>query len=133
VSSTRKDFPWTNSHHIGGDLRAGVQRLKDATPKRVLLGSGKLAAELDPLELTRRSPTWRARFAATSRVTTKTPNRSAGPTTTRRTESLLIQLLQATSRCIAVAGIAASATKVISAALWRDQRSLRAPVDGRRR
>jgi dihydrofolate reductase len=51
VSSTRKDFPWTNTHHIGGDLRAGVQRLKDATPKGVLLGSGKLATELDRLEL----------------------------------------------------------------------------------
>jgi hypothetical protein len=35
VSSTRKDFPWTNSHHIVGDLLAGVQRLKDATPKGV--------------------------------------------------------------------------------------------------
>ena len=23
VSSTRKDFPWTNSHHLGGDLRTG--------------------------------------------------------------------------------------------------------------
>jgi len=29
VSSTRKDFPWTNSHHIAGDLRTGVQKLKD--------------------------------------------------------------------------------------------------------
>ncbi len=27
VSTTRKDFPWTNSHHIGGDLRTGVQAL----------------------------------------------------------------------------------------------------------
>jgi dihydrofolate reductase len=51
VSSTRNDFPWTNSHHIGGDLRPGVQRLKDATPKGVLLGSRKLAIELDRLEL----------------------------------------------------------------------------------
>ena len=51
VSSTRKDFPWTNSHHVAGDLRAGVQQLKDATPAGVLLGSGKLAAELDRLEL----------------------------------------------------------------------------------
>ena len=41
VSSTRKDFPWTNSHHIAGDLRTGVQKLKDATPAGVLLGSGK--------------------------------------------------------------------------------------------
>ena len=32
VSSTRTDFPWTNSHHISGDLRTSVQKLKDATP-----------------------------------------------------------------------------------------------------
>lgn len=51
VSSTRKDYPWTNSHPIVGDLRTGVQRLKDATPAGVLLGSGKLAAELDRLDL----------------------------------------------------------------------------------
>lgn len=51
VSSTRKDFPWTHSHHVAGDLRTGVQKLKDATPDGVLLGSGKLAAELDRLEL----------------------------------------------------------------------------------
>ena len=51
VSSTRKDFPWTNSHHIGGDLRESVRKLKDATPAGVLLGSGKLATELDRLDL----------------------------------------------------------------------------------
>lgn len=51
VSSTRTQFPWTNSHHIGGDVRAGVQALKDATPAGVLLGSGKLAVELDRLDL----------------------------------------------------------------------------------
>src|SRR6185295_1418352 len=51
VSSTRKDFPWTNSHPIAGDLRTGVQKLKDATPAGVLLGSGKLATELDRLDL----------------------------------------------------------------------------------
>src|SRR4051812_3908519 len=51
VSSTRKDFPWTNSHHIADDLRTGVQRLKDTTPAGVLLGSGKLATELDRLDL----------------------------------------------------------------------------------
>src|SRR5688572_22817514 len=28
VSSSRTDFPWFNSHHIAGDLRAGVQGLK---------------------------------------------------------------------------------------------------------
>ena len=51
VSSTRTDFPWTNSHPIAGDLRTSVQKLKDATPAGVLLGSGKLATELDRLDL----------------------------------------------------------------------------------
>ena len=51
VSSTRRNFPWTNSHHISGDLRTEVQKLKDATPAGVLLGSGKLATELDRLDL----------------------------------------------------------------------------------
>jgi dihydrofolate reductase len=51
VSSTRTRFPWNNSHHIVGDLRTSVQKLKDATPAGVLLGSGKLATELDRLDL----------------------------------------------------------------------------------
>ena len=51
VSSTRKDFRWNNTHHITGDLRTEVQKLKDATPAGVLLGSGKLATELDRLDL----------------------------------------------------------------------------------
>src|SRR5690606_38761507 len=49
--TTRTDFRWTNSHHIAGDLRTGVQKLKDATPAGVLVGSGKLANELDRLDL----------------------------------------------------------------------------------
>jgi dihydrofolate reductase len=51
VSSTRTDFPWTNSHHLAGTLRTGVQQLKDATPNGVLLGSGTLATALDRLDL----------------------------------------------------------------------------------
>jgi hypothetical protein len=51
VSSTRADFGWTNSHHIAGDLRTRVQKLKDVTPAGVLLGSGLLATELDRLDL----------------------------------------------------------------------------------
>ena len=51
VSSTRRDFPWQNSHLITGELRSGVQHIKDATPAGVLLGSGKLATELDRLDL----------------------------------------------------------------------------------
>lgn len=51
VSSTRTEFPWTHSHVIAGDLLAGVQRLKDATPEGVLLGSARLALALDRLDL----------------------------------------------------------------------------------
>lgn len=51
VSSTRTYFPWTNSDHLTGDLQAGVQALKDATPAGVLLGSNTLATELDRLDL----------------------------------------------------------------------------------
>jgi dihydrofolate reductase len=51
VSATRTHFSWTNSHHIAGDLRTGVQKLKDTTPAGVLLGSVKLATELDRLDL----------------------------------------------------------------------------------
>ncbi len=51
ASNTRTDFSWENSHHVTGDLRSGVQELKDATPAGVLLGSGTLATELDRLDL----------------------------------------------------------------------------------
>ncbi len=51
VSSTRTDFPWHNSHHVAGDLRTGVQKLKDAALDGVLLGSGTLANALDRLDL----------------------------------------------------------------------------------
>jgi dihydrofolate reductase len=51
VSSTRKDYSWNNSHHITGDLRKSVEQLKEETPAGVLLGSGKLATELDRLDL----------------------------------------------------------------------------------
>lgn len=51
TSSTCSQFPWTNSHHLTGDLGASAQNLKDATPAGVLLGSGQLATELDRLDL----------------------------------------------------------------------------------
>lgn len=51
VSSARSVFPWTNSHHLVGDLREAVQALKDATTDGVLVGSGRLATELDRLDL----------------------------------------------------------------------------------
>ena len=51
VSSTRTTFSWTNTHPVTGDLRTEVQKLKDATPAGVLLGSGSLATVLDRLDL----------------------------------------------------------------------------------
>ncbi len=51
VSSTRTHFPWTNSHHVVGDLATAVRALKAATPAGVLLGSVTLATELDRLDL----------------------------------------------------------------------------------
>ena len=51
VSSTRTQFPWTHSHLMAGDLQTAVRKLKEATPSGVLLGSGKLATELDGLDL----------------------------------------------------------------------------------
>ena len=51
VSTTRRDFAWNNSHHLGGDLRAAVEELKARTPDGVLLGSSALATELDRLDL----------------------------------------------------------------------------------
>ncbi|WP_159613810.1 dihydrofolate reductase family protein [Glutamicibacter sp. JC586] len=51
VSSQRENFPWNNSHHLNGDLAVSAQTLIERTPKGVLLGSGKLAAQLDQLGL----------------------------------------------------------------------------------
>lgn len=51
LSSTRKDFPWANSHRIADDMHTSILKLKDATPNGVLVGSGKLATELDRLDL----------------------------------------------------------------------------------
>ncbi len=51
VSTTRTDFPWTNSHHVTGDLGAAVRELKRTTPHGVLLGSASLANQLDRLNL----------------------------------------------------------------------------------
>ncbi|GAA1159635.1 dihydrofolate reductase family protein [Ornithinicoccus hortensis] len=51
VSSTRQEFPWSNSHHLTGDLGPAVQELKDRMPGGVLLGSGRLATALDRLGL----------------------------------------------------------------------------------
>ncbi len=51
VSSTRNEYSWNNSHHVFGDLRSSIQKIKGDHPSGVLLGSGKLAIDLDRLDL----------------------------------------------------------------------------------
>lgn len=51
ASTTRRDFPWSNTVHLQGDLRQAVQGVKDRTPEGVLLGSLQLGAALEGQEL----------------------------------------------------------------------------------
>jgi dihydrofolate reductase len=51
VSRTRTQYPWAHSHAVSGDLRSAIERLKQATPAGVLLGSGQLALALERLDL----------------------------------------------------------------------------------
>jgi dihydrofolate reductase len=51
VSASRRDFPWNNTFHVEGDLRAAVTQLKEKTPAGVLVGSPMLAAALERLGL----------------------------------------------------------------------------------
>jgi dihydrofolate reductase len=51
VSSTRRDFSWSNTFHLTGDLKESVERLKRDTPRGVLVGSPKLGTALEQLGL----------------------------------------------------------------------------------
>lgn len=51
VSTTRRDFPWSNTHHVEGDLSRAVKALKKATPRGLLVGSPQLSAALQRLDL----------------------------------------------------------------------------------
>ena len=51
VSTTRRDYSWENTIPVQGDLREAVQRIKEKTPAGVLVGSLKLGAELQRLDL----------------------------------------------------------------------------------
>lgn len=51
VSSSRRDFPWTNTFRVDGDLHGAIQELKEKTPQGVLVGSHKLGAALERLGL----------------------------------------------------------------------------------
>jgi len=46
VSTTRRDFPWSNTQLVEGDLARAVRALKRATPRGLIVGSPMLAAEL---------------------------------------------------------------------------------------
>jgi dihydrofolate reductase len=51
VSTTRRDYSWQNTIHVQGGLREAVQGIKENTPAGVLVGSLKLGAELQRLDL----------------------------------------------------------------------------------
>ncbi len=51
VSGSRSHFPWDNTFRVEGELREAVQRLKEATPRGVLVGSPMLSAALEGLGL----------------------------------------------------------------------------------
>jgi dihydrofolate reductase len=51
VSTTRRDFTWSNMHHVEGDLPEAVKALKEASPGGVLVGSPQLSAALQRLNL----------------------------------------------------------------------------------
>ena len=51
VTSARREFPWSNTHRVEGELGAAIKRLKKRTPRGLLLGSPALAKELHRLGL----------------------------------------------------------------------------------
>ena len=51
VSTTRRDFPWSNTFRVEGDLREAIAALKRRTPRGLLVGSPALAAALEKFSL----------------------------------------------------------------------------------
>jgi dihydrofolate reductase len=51
VSTTRSDFPWSNTIRVEGDLRAAMTQLKEKTPRGILVGSPALSGALEKLGL----------------------------------------------------------------------------------
>jgi dihydrofolate reductase len=51
VSATRRDFPWSNSHHVEGALAGAIKNLKKRAPRGLLAGSPTLSKELHRLGL----------------------------------------------------------------------------------
>ena len=51
VSASRRDFPWSNTVRLEGELREAVLALKEKTPRGVLVGSPTLGTALERLGL----------------------------------------------------------------------------------
>ena len=51
VSTTRRDFRWSNTFRVEGDLREAITALKRRTPRGLLVGSPMLSAALENLGL----------------------------------------------------------------------------------
>jgi dihydrofolate reductase len=51
LSTSRRDFPWANTHRVEGKLTGAIKRLKKRTPHGLLLGSPNLAKDLHRLGL----------------------------------------------------------------------------------
>lgn len=51
VSTTRREYSWENTVHVEASLPEAVRRIKERTPAGVLVGSLRLGAELQRLDL----------------------------------------------------------------------------------
>jgi dihydrofolate reductase len=51
VSASRRDFPWSNTFCVEGDLHDAVTELKEKTPRGLLVGGSTLSAALERLGL----------------------------------------------------------------------------------
>ncbi len=51
VSATRREYSWSNTHLVEGDLAGAIKALKKRTPRGLLLGSPNLAKQLHRLGL----------------------------------------------------------------------------------
>jgi dihydrofolate reductase len=51
VSASRHDYPWKNTFRVEGDLREAIMRLKEKTPRGILVGSPMLSAALENMGL----------------------------------------------------------------------------------
>jgi dihydrofolate reductase len=51
VSASRREFSWSNTFRVEGDLNAAVRQLKERTARGLLVGGAKLSAALEGLGL----------------------------------------------------------------------------------